>query len=84
MEEENRRGRGRKKEKEILKGGLQKGKKGVNGYLGTPKKKVGCTSSNVCTSEPCNETITAIKNTYEGQLFVKIQKYKLLGSVGEQ
>ena len=27
---------------------------GVNEYLGTPKKKVGFTSRNVCISEPCD------------------------------
>ena len=31
-------------------------------YLGTPKKKVGLTSCNVCPSEPCVEIIRATVN----------------------
>ena len=37
----------------LLGGGLR------SGYLGTPKKKVGCTTRNVSPSEPCDEIITA-------------------------
>ena len=45
-------------------GGEREGRrtKRRRGYLGIPKKNVGCTSCNVCTSEPCDEIIGANVN----------------------